>query len=172
MSLTVTECVRSLNGVPVFRTVVTSHLWATQISGHPLQLPLTRTPTTVPPMLPLGSHHLPRYEVWTTEHIKDFQMTINLMFAAGCMSKQLGCFNRVELCIQLTPVFVWPVGLKFWPEPGPIYLGFCQQILTNQLNPREEYPKHKGDGACKCICMINKIRTNLLLRVSWSWLAV
>lgn len=115
MSLTVTECVRSLSGGPVFRTVVTSHLWATQISGHPLQLLLTRTPTTVPPMLPLGSHHLPRYEVWTTEHIKDFQMTINLMLAAGCMSKQLGCFDRDEWCIQLTTVVVWSVGLKIWP---------------------------------------------------------
>lgn len=96
MSLTVTECVRSLSGIPAFRTAVTLHLWATQISGHLPRLRLTRIPTTVPHTLPLESLRLPRYQAWTAEHIKDFQMTINLMLAAGCMSKQIGCFNRDE----------------------------------------------------------------------------
>lgn len=83
MFLMVTVCVRSLSGVPAFRTVVTSHLWATQTSGHPLPLLLTRTPTTVPPVLPLGNHRLPRYEVWTTGHIKDFPTTINSPWKGG-----------------------------------------------------------------------------------------
>lgn len=76
MFLMVTVCVRNLREVPVFRTVVTLHLWVTLTSGHPLPQLLTRTATVARPMLPLGSHHLQRYEIWTAEHIKDFQMTI------------------------------------------------------------------------------------------------
>ncbi len=107
MFLMVTACVRSLSGVSVCRTVVTSHLWATQTSGLRLPLLLTRTPTTVLPMLPLGSHHLTRYEVWTTGQTKDFQMTKKspcgrrTMLAAGCMSEQHGRLNRLERCIYL-----------------------------------------------------------------------
>lgn len=75
MFLTVTVCARSLRGAPAFRTVVTSHLWATPTNGHPPPLLLTRTLTTVQPMLPPESHRLPRYDVSTTGHIKDYQMT-------------------------------------------------------------------------------------------------
>lgn len=96
MFLMVTVCVRSLSGAPVFGTVVTSHLWATQTSGHPLPLLLTRTPTTVPPTLPLESHHLQRYEVLITGHIKDFQMTTNSQWRGNNVNSWLlGCFNRL-----------------------------------------------------------------------------
>lgn len=59
--LMATVCVRSLSGAPVFRTVVTSHLWATRTNGRPLPLHLIRTPTTVLPVLPPGSHRSTRY---------------------------------------------------------------------------------------------------------------
>lgn len=86
---TATACARSSSGAPASRTAVTSHLWATLTSGRPPPPLLTRTPTTVPPRPPPGSRRLPRYEVRTTGHLKDFQMTINFPAEAVCGNPQL-----------------------------------------------------------------------------------
>lgn len=136
--LMVTECVRSSSAPPASGTVAFSHLWATQISGHLLQLPPTRTPTAVPPMLPLGSHLWLRYEGSATQHIKDFQWTIKPMSAVGPKWKRLGCFGSHEWCFQLTTVFVWPVYVNVWPQHTPNHLGFSEKRTSKQIKPEPE----------------------------------